>query len=62
MAGDAVYLAGCVASASDVLGADVPRVDLGLDGKDEGEENGNSRELHVNWCRSRLSKLGKSIN
>jgi hypothetical protein len=47
VAGDTVNLAGCVAGASDVLGADVPRVDLSLDGEDEGEENGNSRELHV---------------
>lgn len=58
-----VDLAGCIAGASDVLGADVPRVDLGLDGEDEGQENGNDgRELHVDWCRSRSRRLGKSMN
>jgi hypothetical protein len=47
VAGDTGNLTVFVAGASDVLGADVPRVDLSLDGEDEGEENGNSRELHV---------------
>ncbi|KFY04530.1 hypothetical protein V491_09323, partial [Pseudogymnoascus sp. VKM F-3775] len=47
VAGDTSNLAVCIAGASDVFGADVPRVDLSLDGEDEGEENGNSRELHV---------------
>lgn len=47
VARDTVDLTVCVASASDVLGTDVPRVDLSLDSEDEGEENGKSVELHV---------------
>ncbi|KFY34320.1 hypothetical protein V494_06892 [Pseudogymnoascus sp. VKM F-4513 (FW-928)] len=47
VAGHAVDLAAGLTSASDVLGADVPGVDLSLDGKGESEENGKSRELHV---------------
>lgn len=47
VAGDTVDLTVRVAGASDVLGTDVPGVDLSLDGKDEGEENGKSVELHV---------------
>jgi len=47
VAGDAIDLARFVSSASDVLGADIPGVDLSLNGEDEGEENGNSSELHV---------------
>lgn len=45
--GDTVDFAGCIASASDVLGANVPRVDFSLDGEDESKENGKSRELHI---------------
>lgn len=47
VAGDTIDLARFVSSASDVLGADIPGIDLSLNGEDEGEENGNSSELHV---------------
>lgn len=47
VARDAIDLARFVSGAGDVLGADIPGVDLSLNGEDEGEENGNSSELHV---------------